>query len=403
MAISISQYLICQHNNPVSNMKRLILSAIFIALSTYTFAQSEQEKTLVERVAKIENKSNAFRVQLHMRAAANGYIGKVEEAVKFSLEDFRLDIQGDITENVYYWYRQSLNRSFDGSGSYDNAQPALNVAGIGVRLGKFNIFAGRQFVAYGGYEYDYAPMNVYEFSQIINFISPYHTGIELAYRPIESQQIKFQIVNSYVKGFNDMYGEVPSHIEKAIVPFQYTVNWNGTFFDGKYNTRWSASYASVGRNKENYFYAFGNELNFGKLNMYADFYFSQEDLDSRTMMSAFAKSANGDALSALDAEYLGVVARLNYTIHPKWVILVKGMYDTASTTQGNKKLESGHYSTTYGYMGGVEFTPFKTPLRFFANYVGRRYEYTNRAKALGYDNNNTDRISLGFLYRLPVF
>lgn len=338
-----------------------------------------------------------------MRGAANGYFGRTEEALGFKLEDFRLDIQGNISKNVYYWYRQALNRSFDGAGNYDNAQTSLNVAGIGVKLNKFNLFMGRQFVAYGGYEYDAAPMNVYEFSEIINYISCYHTGIEVAYKPIESQQIKFQIVNSYVSSFQKTYGDVPLHIDKAVVPFQYTLNWNGSFFGGKYNTRWSASYASVGREKENYFYAFGNELNFGKFNMYADFYFSQEDIDSRTMMTAFAKSANEDDLTALDAEYLGVVARFNYAIHPKWTVFAKGMYDTASTTRDNKNLEAGHYSTTYGYMGGVEFMPFKTPLRFFANYVGRRYEYTQRAKDLGYDNKNTDRISVGFLYRLPVF
>lgn len=376
---------------------------MFVALSTFSYSQTENEKTLVERVTKLETKCDAFRVQVHMRGAVNGYFNKSEEALGFKLEDFRLDIQGNITKNVYYWYRQALNRPIDGSGNYDNVPTGLNVAGIGVRLNKFNLFMGRQFVAYGGYEYDAAPMNVYEFSEILNYSSPYHTGIEVAYNATPNQQIKFQIVNSYCTTFEKTYGIVPKHIEKAIVPFIYTLNWNGSFWDGTYNTRWSASYASVGRNKENYFYAFGNELNFGKLNMYVDFYLSQEDIDSRTMMTAFSKSANTDDYTASDAEYMGLVAQFNYKIHPKWVLNVKGMYDTASATSANRELEKGHYSTTYGYLGGVEFTPFKTPLRFFANYVGRRYDYTERAKELGYDTKNTDRVSVGFVYRLPVF
>lgn len=393
-------------------MKKIVLSVISITLSYFALAQAQSDKSLVERVTNLEAKNGAFKVQILMRGAANFYLEKTQEALKFSMEDFRIDVSGTISKNVYYWYRQSLNRSFDGSKSFDNAQPSLNVAGIGVKMNKFNLFMGRQFAAFGGYEYDYAPMNVYEYSEIINYSKTYFTGVELAYNLNANQQFKFQVANAYVASFEDTFGDVPLHIDKSPVPLQYTLNWNGAFFDGAYKTRWSATYASVGSRKENYFYAFGNEFTRGKFNMYADLYYSQEDIDSRTMMSEFSRSAHRSATTASNVDYIGVVARINYTIRPQWVLVLKGMYDTASTSQdaivsnyggASTKFEKGRYSKTFGYMGAVEYTPFKTPLRFFASYVGRSYKFTQKAKALNFSNYNTDRISIGILYRMPIF
>jgi hypothetical protein len=42
-------------------------------------------------------------------------------------------------------------------------------------------------------------------------------------------------------------------------------------------------------------------------------------------------------------------------------------------------------------------------LHFFLAYVGRSYKYTDRAKALGEDNFSTHRVSVGFIWQMPVF
>lgn len=388
-------------------MKKLLLSAVLVALSTFSYAQAvnSEEKTLVERITKLEKKTDAFNVYINTRMAFNGYLNRREEAVGFKIEDLRINIGGNISKKVYYQYRQSLNRGADGSGNFDNLNASINIAGVGVHAcDKFSIFMGRQFVAYGGYEFDYSPKDVYEYSEFINNTTCFLTGITFAYQPIKNQEVRFQVTNVYSNKYVDHFGSVPSHIEKAIVPLQYTLNWNSTMFNGHYSSRWSATYTQVGREKANWTYAFGNELTFGKFNMYADCYYSREDIDTRSMLSAFAKKLNSDDFTALDAEYLGVVARFNYQVAPKWRVIAKGMYDTASASDTNRNLEKGQYSTTYGYLGGFEFDPFEeTKIRFFANYVGRKHVFTNLGLKAGFENYNTDRVSIGFIYQIPVF
>ena len=36
-------------------------------------------------------------------------------------------------------------------------------------------------------------------------------------------------------------------------------------------------------------------------------------------------------------------------------------------------------------------------------YVGRSYDFTSRAKVLGQENYSTNRISVGFIWQMPVF
>ena len=50
-----------------------------------------------------------------------------------------------------------------------------------------------------------------------------------------------------------------------------------------------------------------------------------------------------------------------------------------------------------------KFYPMESNLHFFLAYVGRSYKYTDRAKALGEDNFSTHRVSVGFIWQMPVF
>ena len=78
------------------------------------------------------------------------------------------------------------------------------------------------------------------------------------------------------------------------------------------------------------------------------------------------------------------------------------MYETAKVEKNNQQLEKGKYRT-WGYMGGIEYYPTKDNLHFFLNYIGRNYDYTNKAKVFGVGNSNPQRIELGLVYQLPMF
>lgn len=56
-----------------------------------------------------------------------------------------------------------------------------------------------------------------------------------------------------------------------------------------------------------------------------------------------------------------------------------------------------------GIYSGIEYYPMKDNLHFFLNYIGRSYNYTNKAKIFGVGNSDPQRIELGFVYQLPMF
>ena len=78
--------------------------------------------------------------------------------------------------------------------------------------------------------------------------------------------------------------------------------------------------------------------------------------------------------------------------------MAKGMYETASVS----KLEVGkNYRKSYGYIGSIEYYPMRDQdLRVFLAYVGRKYDFKT---ATGLKNYNTNRIELGFMYRIKAF
>lgn len=68
------------------------------------------------------------------------------------------------------------------------------------------------------------------------------------------------------------------------------------------------------------------------------------------------------------------------------------------------EIAKGNYRTAWGYLAGIEYYPFKDRnLHFFCTYIGRNYKYTARARAFGSEDYNTNRLSVGFIWQMPVF
>ena len=88
----------------------------------------------------------------------------------------------------------------------------------------------------------------------------------------------------------------------------------------------------------------------------------------------------------------------------KWNVFVKGMLENEGFSKANGAIEKGKYRTALGYLAGLEYYPLKNSnLHFFLTYVGRNYSYTDRAKAYGCSDYSTNRISLGYIWQLPMF
>jgi hypothetical protein len=336
---------------------------------------------------------------------------------KFNMRQLRIESKGNVNEWLSYRWRQRLNRPNNGSGMIDNLPTSIDIAGIGVKLSdKWSIFAGKQCAAYGGFEFDANPIEIYEYSDMIEYMSNFMTGVNIGYDFMPGQQINFQVLNSLNGDFYSMYGTFSPEMgcfgeyiaaTPSKLPLVYTLNWNGNFSD-IYKTRWSASLMSqadqtYSTRKNLYYFAFGNELTLGKFNMYLDIMYSSDAIDRSGVITEIVGGACGH--NVFEAEYLSFVTKLNYRFADKWNVFVKGMYETASVTDKTDPLaypfiKNGKYRTSLGYLGGIEYYPMESNLHFFLTYVGRHYMYEEIANKADY---NTNRVSLGFIYQLPMF
>lgn len=396
-------------------MKRLISLLIVAMAFSFAFAQeTKSEKTLLERIAKIEKKQDWFNFYLNMQGSFDADFNYNGESGfnqgKFYMRQFRIEATGHVTDWLWYRYRQRLNRGNSGGGMIDNLPNSIDYAAIGVRFNKhLSLFAGKQGVAYGGFEYDANPIDIYQYSDMIEYMSNFMTGVTLTYDINPDQQLAFQILDSRNGTQEETYGE---NLPKSRLPLVYTINWNANMCDNKWQTRYSVSAMEEVHGKYMYYLALGNQFNFSdKCNMYFDIMSSLEQVDRKGIITNMCIGQSAyDGHNAYNTWYNSFVAKVNYRFLPKWNLFVKGMYDMASVFKSEGTLKEGNYSSTVSYIGGIEYYPMKDGnLHFFLAFIGQTHLFTDRAK--GYVNSgnvlnkdySTQRLTLGFIYKLPMF
>ena len=395
-------------------MKKLMFMLLILGSIQGVYAQRTEkskkfmvDKTLFEELTDVKKKSDKFNLYLNMQGEFDANFRDGFEEGTFKMRQLRIEMKGNINNWLSYRYRQRLNRSNDGGGMIDNVPTSIDYAGIGIKLNnRFNLFAGKQCTAYGGIEFDLNPIDIYEYSDMIENMSNFMTGLNIGYNLTSTQQLNLQILNSRNGSFDSTYGITENEegklpdLKSGKLPLVYTLNWNGTFND-IFKTRWSASILNEAKSKNMYYYALGNELNLDKFNMFLDFMYAQEGIDRNGTITGIVGRPGGH--NVFDTGYLSVVTKLNYRFLPKWNVFVKGMYETASVTKSTEDIAKGNYRTSWGYLAGVEYYPMETNLHFFLTYVGRSYNFTSRAKILGQEDYSTNRISVGFIWQMPVF
>ena len=383
-------------------MKKL-LTLLVLALCVIGL-NAQEEKSLYEQISGVKKKTDKFNLYMNMNGSFdamfndNGF-----DYGKFNMRQLRIEAKGNVNEWLSYRWRQRLNRPNNGGSMIDNLPTSIDIAGIGVKLGdKFSIFAGKQCAAYGGFEFDANPIEIYEYSDMIEYMSNFMTGINIGYDFLEGQQLNFQILNSLNGPFSEMYHFDPVlmatlNVEASKLPLVYTLNWNGNFND-VFKTRWSASIMSQAKGENLYYFALGNELTLGNFNMYLDFMYSNDAIDRGGIITEIRGLEFGH--NVYNTSYMSLVTKLNYRFADKWNVFVKGMYETASVTEESELVAEGKYRTSLGYLGGIEYYPMESNLHFFLTYVGRHYIYEEIANKPDY---STNRVSVGFIYQLPMF
>ena len=365
------------------------------------------EKSLYERVSNIEKQNDWFNLYMNMHGAFDAKFNQdgrngLSEGV-FNMRQLRIEAKGRVNDWLSYRWRQRLNRSNDGNGMIDNLPNSIDIAAIGIQLNdKLSLTAGKQCAAYGGFEFDANPIEIYQYSELINNMSNFMTGVMLTYDVTPTQQWQLQILDSRNNSQDDTYGP---GLEESRLPLVYTLNWNANMFDNAWQTRWSASVLEETHGNYMYYVALGNQFNFSsRCNMYVDLMSSFEQVDRKGIMTNMCGGRDAfGAHNMYNTMYNSLVTKINYRVAPKWNIFAKGMFESAGIYKENDAMGKGNYRTSLGYLAGVEYYPMDTNLHFFLTYVGQTNFFTERAKALGNSDYSTQRVSLGFIYQLPLF
>jgi hypothetical protein len=277
---------------------------------------------------------------------------------------------------------------------------------------KFSISAGKMCADWGAWEFDWNPIDIYEYSDIVEYADNFLTGVGFTYTASSRNQWTFQVLDSRTKSFNELYGAQPNFTESK-APLAFVSNWRGSLFDGKVKTIWSYSLfneaqdASGNSANMNYI-ALGNEFNFGKFRFIYDFKWSDEQLDRTTIVSQTVPD-NLYAYSLANTRYIGHWLNFRYIVSPKVHLTLVAMLDIAQWKNGSQDplntTGEEHIRNAYGFIPAVEYFPWSDlNMKFFANWIGRRYDYSDYAKTrFGATDYSTGRFTVGFISPLGIF
>lgn len=362
----------------------------------------EVKQGLLKNVSMIANMNFAFR---------NEFVDGEYTQSRFRNEQFRLEIRGQVHEKVYFRFRDRYTRA-QTSESIDNISRSVDLAFVRFDVSKqFSITAGKMCADWGAWEFDWNPIDIYEYSDIVEYADNFLTGVGFTYTPSPRNQWTFQVLDSRTKSFNELYGAQPNFTESK-APLAFVSNWRGSLFDGKVKTIWSYSLFNEAQdangNSANMNYiALGNEFNFGKFRFIYDFKWSDEELDRTTIVSETIPD-NLFPYSVANTLYIGHWVNLRYMVSDKVHLTMVAMLDIAnwknSFNDPNNTTGEEHIRNAWGFIPAVEYYPWSDlNMKFFANWVGRRYDYSDYAKqSLGAVDYTTGRFTVGFISPLGI-
>lgn len=400
--------------------RKTLLCCCLLALSVSMNAQDNHGyggddghfKSLAEEVTKLKKSNDMFNVYLNTAASAQVETDNEHEwSTGFKNKHLRLEIKGNLTDKLYYRFCYRMTNS-NVARSEDNFARSTDVVMIGYRFSdKLSVEAGKIFQPFGGYEVDENPIYIYEYSDLTGGLECYLGGVVVNYKPVPTQEFVVGVTNAHNDKFADVYGDNSLAIEgdgtqnrileKTRIPLGYSLGWNGSFLNNRLLTRWSWGIEGEARHKYSRMLILGQKLNLDRLQWYFDYMYQNDGLDRFGLASREVRDffpAVGGEVWMSDVHYTSFITKLNWQFAPQWNLMLKGMYETASVTKVDRFKD---FRKSYGYVGSVEYYPVKSQdFRVFLAYVGRKVTYKD---GVGLDKYNTNRIELGFKYRIKAY
>lgn len=395
-------------------MRKLLTFLTLLSLALLPL--KAQEEALVSRNDSINsllqrllpnadpNLSAHMNLEFYTSAAAYFTEGSFDEAA-FKMNRVRMEILGSFSKEFSWHFRQSFNK-YSNPHALDNLSSSIEYAYVNWKpSSKFNLTVGKQFVSLGGYEYYLNANKVREFSEFNNNVSPFQTGLLAAYNFSPTQELVLQITNIRNGEDGDMYiYGLPDDVEKAAIPVITTLNWNSWYADKAIQLRYAAAWGQQAKGKNVLYLTAGNIYEKGPVIAYLDVMYAREGLDSHGIITDMQGPSVITPTTAMNTEYLTFIADVDYRFHPHWNAYIKGAYETAGVYKENGIFSKGLYRTTWNLQGCIEYFPMaNSELKIFGHLLHKGHKLTSKARAIGAIAPDTQRISFGLVYTIPVF
>lgn len=381
----------------------LVIPVVVAAQDEALISYDDSTKTILKNLRHIKS-----HINLEFASSANMYFtGNDFDEMSFKINRVRLEILGRLNDDLSYHFRQSFNK-YSNPYSVDNMSSSIEYANIKWhhRSGRFDLVAGKQFLAVAGYEGYVNGLMVREFSDFNNNFEIYQTGLMGVVKLTPDHHLMLQVTNNRNSVDSEMYlYGFPDGLESSKVPLLGTVNWNGWFADKSIHLMYSASVGQLAKGKNVYYLMCGNIYEKGPVIAYLDVLYSRSAIDSQQRITTLQAQSRGILpVTAQNTRYLTFIANIDYRFHPKWNGYIKGVYETAGVYEENGIFAEGRYLTTWNAQACLEWFPFTEDKGFkvFAHYLYKGHDLTENAKKLGAYMLDTQRISLGIQYIIPV-
>lgn len=296
-------------------MKKTLLTALFLFVSTFIFAQEEDGLINLRIEARLD----------YTQEYLQGIKNNDNSGFKGKFLNIRMD--GSLGKGFTYSYRQRLNKPNKDISFFD-ATDWINVT---YNYRNWDFTAGKLVVGIGGYEYDIAPIDLYIYSEFWGNIPCFKIGTSVSYTT-DDRKDKFmlQFCESPFKnnGHNICNDEM----------FSYNAVWYGSH--GSFNSIWSVNMMEYLPGRFINYIALGNRFSFG--NFLADI-----DVMNRAL-----------SVKDLLGKDMSVMCKLQWTPIESMNVFANFTYDF------NRCDEEGDWTVLPGTEvmrigGGLEFFPMK--------------------------------------------
>ena len=323
--------------------------------------------TLIATAAKAQK--NKFNLQAETRIDYSGEFLKSDASygkASFNGKYLNVILSGTIGDKFSYAYRQRLNKAHADQSFFD-ATDWIYLSYAPSR--NWEISAGKQVVAIGGYEYDRAPIDLYFCSEFWNNIACYQFGASTTFTTNSgNDKIMFQVCQSPFRANADnMYA--------------YNLMWMGSH--KWYQSIWSINLVEQNPRDQIIYAALGNQFTFGNFKLQLDY-----------MLRASNRRA-------LFKDY-SIMGEASYTIVNKVNIFGRMTYDVNSTADATNDFCVMPNTELTRLGAGVEYYPLPNNDRSIRLHAAYSYTMGDNGNPAGALQDRQSMFTVGVKWKIDI-